>query len=258
MDNNLHKNEKLEKQKVAEFFAQRKTLDPNDEGAQSKLVNDLIGELVMNTRFIAPVTVVDGKEGSEEVTFQLIKSPQGEHFFPIFTSSDDLAQWEEVKDFQTIQLNFDNYARMLSNNGAIGGIAVNPFSDNFRVDKRLVAQWFEQKQMLLQGHASHEITKDTQYELYAPSPYPFQLSDKLCEAAKAIPEVQRMWLRGIKLNGKDGYLAVVEFDGDKNSIFTALGENAMNYLNGFPIHFVPYAPGFGEQSVENVLPIYAK
>lgn len=256
MENNLHINEKLEKQKIAEFFAKRGTLDPDDKEKQNELVNGLIGELVMNTRFIAPVTLSGGEE-SREITFQMVKSPQGEQFFPVFTSSEDLEKWEGMKDSQTVQLTFDNYASMLSSNGNIGGIAINPFSDNFRVDKRLVAKWFEHKQMLVQGHANHTITNDTDYEVYALSPYPFQLSDKLCEQAKELPEVERIWLRGIKLDGNDGYLAIVDLNGDKKEVLTALGNSVRSYLNGLPIHFVVYAPGFAEQAVDKVLPIYS-
>lgn len=257
MEKNLHINEKLEKQKIAEFFEKRGTVDPNDKDAQNELVNDLIGELVMNTRFIAPVTLAGG-EDALEITFQMVKSPQGEQFFPVFTSSEDLAKWEDMKDSQTVQPEFDDYAVMLSTNSNVGGIAVNPFSDNFRVDRRLVAQWFEQKQMIVKGHANHTITKDSKYEVYALSPYPFQLSDKLCEAAKELPEVERVWLRGIKLDGNDGYLAVVEATGDKNKLFPVLGNAVRGFLNGLPIHFVSYAPGFAEQAVEKVYPIYSK
>ncbi|MDE6727078.1 MAG: enhanced serine sensitivity protein SseB [Oscillospiraceae bacterium] len=254
--NNMHINEKLEKQKIAELFEQRKNVDQNDPEAVNKMLNELISELVMNTKFIAPVTV-EGDGDEKNVTFKLIQSPQKEKYFPIFTSSEDLAVWEDVKDMQTMLFRFDNYAQILAQNNGVSGIVVNPFTNNFPVNKQLVAQWYTQKQMLVNGHAHHAITDDSKYELYAPSPYPFQLSDKLCEAAKELPEINRLWLRGITLDGREGYLVVVDFDGDMNMTFPALGGAAKEYFT-LPVHFVPYVAGFGENAVKDVLPIYVK
>lgn len=256
MDNKLHINERLEKQKVAEIFAKRGTVAADDAEAQNELVNSLINELVMNTRYIAPVTIT-GEGEEKQLSFQMVKNPQGEHFFPIFTSSEDLEKWEEVKNSDTVQIPFDNFAVMLNGNNNVSGLAINPFTDNFRVPKRIVAQWFERKQMLVQGHANHAITKDSKYEIYAPSPYPFELSEKLCETAKDIPEVKRIWLRGMKLEGRDGYLAVVDLDGDRDKLIPVLGEAVRSLLNGLQIHFVTYGDGFAEEAVKDVLPIYA-
>ena len=257
MERNLYINEKLEKQKIAEFLAQRGTVARDDTEKQNELINGLIEELVMNTRFIAPVTLSGEGEG-QQASFRMVKSPKGDHFFPAFTSSEDLEKWEEAKSSDTIQLSFDNYAVMLATNGSIGGMVINPFTDNFALDKRIVAQWFERKQMIVQGHANHAITKDSKYEIYALSPYPFELSDKLSEAAKELPEVERVWLRGINLDGRDGYLAVVDMTGDKQKLIPQLGDAVRGLLNGKLIHFVEYAPGFGEDAVKDVLPIYAK
>lgn len=258
MENNLHLNEKLQKQKLNALFLERGKVDLSDEKVRNDLWNRLVAELVMNTRFISPVTIEEAGNGDQNITFRLIRSAEGEKYFPVFTSSEDLALWKEAESEQTAQFIFDDYASMLAVNAECKGFVVNPFSDNFKVEKGLAAQWLEQKQVLMQGHASHAITKDSQYEIYAPSPYPFQLSDKLCEAAKKMPETERVWLRGINLEGKDAYLAVVEFNGDRNTVFGALGESARDYLNGKPLYIVSLEPGFAEQAVDKVLPIYTK
>ena len=257
MERNLHTDERLEKQKIAEFLAQRVAVRSEGTEKQKELINGLIEELVMNTLFIAPVTL-SGEGDAQQVSFQMVRSPKGEHFFPAFTSSDDLEKWVDIIAPRTIQLTFDNYAVMLANNSNIGGLVINPFSDNFAVDKRLVAQWFERKQMIVQGHSNHVITNDSTYEIYAPDPYPSELSDKLCEAAKEMPGVERVWLRGINLDGRDAYLAVVDMTGDKQKLIPMLGDAVRGLLNGKFIHFVEYATGFGEDAVKDVQPIYAK
>lgn len=258
MEYDLHINERLEKQSIAELFERRKTIDKNDSEAQSELTNTIIGELVMNTTFIAPAELGEATGNEQSVTFQLIQSPQGTRFFPVFTSSEDLDVWEDRKNTATVQVTFDGYAELLKNNDAMGGIAVNPFTDNLRIDRRLVLQWYERKQLIVNGYASHTITNDSSYEFYEPDPYPAEISDKLCETAKAYPQVKRIWLRGIKLDGADGYLAVVEVDGDHTKVFPELGGSVRDMLGGALLHLVLYAPGFAEDSAEGITPIYTK
>lgn len=258
MENNLHINEKLEKQKVNELFERRKDISAENKKEFNELLNSVIGELVTNTRFIAPAVLRDGADGSREITFQMIKTQEDVSYFPVFTSSEDLEVWEDMKNSDTVLLDFDNYAGLVSSNKSVGGIAINPFTDNIRADRNLIAQWAERKQMLTNGYASHSITKDSDYELYELSPYPSRLSDKLCETAKEMPEVTRIWLRGIRLEGRDGYLAVVEFDGEREEVVKPLGEASKAYLDGKPIHFVPFAPGFGEEAAEGFQPVYVK
>lgn len=253
----LHINEKLARQPLDDLFAERRAMEGKPQEEQVELLNRLINELVMNAMFIAPVQFPNGYE-SGDVTFSLLRSPDDVGFFPLFTNSEELAKWHGMENAQTVQLPFDSYADMLNARDGFGGIVVNAFSDNFAVDKKLVREWYEQKQMAINGHANHAITKDTKYEFFVPEPYPIQVSDKLCEAAKRLPEVNRLWLRGVKLDGKDSYLAVVDFTGDRSKVLTALGENTKDFLNEMPLHVVQLQSGFAEEAVENVLPIYTK
>lgn len=256
MENDFHINERLEKQKINELIKLREDIPDNNEKELNDLFNRIIDEILMNTRFIAPAVLRNDAE--REITFQMIRSQQDVSYFPVFTSSEDLEVWEDMKNSDTVLLDFDNYAGLVATNAEVGGIAINPFTDNLRIDRAILRQWAERKQMMINGYASHTITKDSNYELFAPSPYPFRLSDKLCEAAKEMPEVKRIWLRGMKLEGTEGYLAVVEFEGEREKVFKPLGEASKEYLDGNPIHFVPYAPGFGEDATEGVLPVYTK
>lgn len=260
MEHKLHLNEKLEKQKLNDLFNERSVIDSENKEQRMELLNRIIGELVMNTSFLSPVTVEDAEGGDKNITFNLIRSPENTKYLPIFTSTEDLQLMESAENKQYARFIFDDYAGLLAANSEIAGFVVNPFSDNFKVDKALAASWLENKQLLVDGHTSHRITKDTEYEFYAPTPYPHELSENLADEAKNHAEVNRIWLRGIKLEGAEGYIAVVELDGSANRepAFIALGERAKQYLEGLPIHFVQYAPGFGEEAVGDVLPIYTK
>lgn len=256
MQYELHTNEKLDKQRIAELFAQRQTVDKNDDAAMSELTNSIIAELVMNTTFIAPVQLGENSGDAQSVTFRLIQSPQGVRYFPIFTSSEDLETWDELGNTDTVHMTFDGYAELIRNNDAMGGIAVNPFSDNLMVDRRLVLQWYERKSLIINGYASHTVTSDSRYEFIDLS------SDELCDnlimSAKAEPRIKEIWLRGIKLEGKDGYIAVVDVEGDHTDVFRELGNAARELLGDKQLHLVLFNSDFGKLAVEGIEPIYSK
>lgn len=258
MNDRFHINEKLERQKLDDFFAERGSMDSKNTGAVDSLLNRIIGEIVMNTMFIAPVEISDDDDGSKNMTFHLVKDDEGKNFFPLFTNSERLGHWTDMTEESTVQLNFDDYASLLRNSPECKGFVVNPFTDNFRAEREVIMQWVKQKEALVKGYVTGEITDESKYELYTPEPYPAALSDKLCEAAGNTAGINRLWLRGITLEGAKGYLVVADFDGEKEKSFPVLGEAVRDQLGGFPLHIVPFDSQFGKDAVEGISPIYSK
>lgn len=267
MADNFYVNQRLENEGIRSLLEKRRDADANDQEETRNVMNELINEIVFNSRFLSPVNLskppVYDAAGAlmlapdTEFTFVLLDNGKGERFFPIFTESAEFEKWENPGASATIQMEFDRYAVMLERNSNCEGIVINPFSDNLLVNKQIVEKWYEKKQIMQNGHAQHVITPDSKYEFFTPNPYPMQLSNKLCETAKSISAINRMWLRGVKLNGSDGLLLVVDFTGDRLSIFSELGNAAKPYLEERSIHIVPLDDGFGKQAVENLIPIYA-
>lgn len=254
MEYELHTNEKLEKQNISELFAKRKAVSSEDE--QKELTSQIIAELVMNTTFIAPVRLGENSGDEQSVTFRLIQNPQGVQYFPVFTSSEDLETWDDLGKTDTVQMTFDGYSELIKNNDAMGGIAVNPFSDNWTVDRRLVLQWYEHKSLIINGYASHTVTSNSKYEFIELSSD--ELRDNLIKTATSQPKVKKIWMRGINLEGKDGFIAVVEVEGDRSGVFQELGNAARDLLGDKQLHIVLFDSDFGKLAAEGVEPIYTK
>lgn len=257
---NLHIDERLERQAVNDTFAERRALASASEEEQSEVTNRLIGELVMETTFIAPVKIVLNPDGSTQFTFPMLKSADELSYFPMFTSSEDLEKWDGGKGSRTVQIGFEYFAQMLEFNHEVSGIVINPFSDNLRVERDLVDAWYRQKQLITQGHARHVITNDTECEFYPADPFPSELSEKLISSAKGIPAVKSIWILGAKIEGTEGYVAIADVEGDENVLAQSLkqlGESCRGSLDK-PIHLVPYASDLGKDAVKDVIPIYSK
>ena len=161
----------------------------------------------------------------------------------------------EQKPF-TLALGFDDYADMIVRKNAAEGLVINPFSDNLILDKKLLAHWLEKKQYRTNGHAEHIISTDSDVKVGAPDPFNMELSVALSTAAKKDPAVKTLWFRGMVLNGEKSYLAVVDFKGERQRVFSALGEAAKPYLSTMPLSIVALDEALGKTATENVMPIY--
>lgn len=267
MANNLHIDQKLENPSLRELLARRLNADPSDKEAINEIMGSLIYEIVMRANFLSlvsfskpPVYDVDGTliiAPGTDITFTMLNNSNGDHFFPVFTESTELEKWKNAKIDHTMYIGFESIAAMIERNKNCGGFVINPFSDNMTISRDIVSKWLEKKQVMQNGHAQHVITPDSQYEFHALNPYPMLLSNKICEEAKGL-EINAMWLRGVTLNGNKGYLLAVDFSGDRNTIFTRLGNAAKQFLSGNPLHIVDAKEPFGKLATDKMIPIYSK
>lgn len=262
-------NQKTSNPKLSALIEKYKDAFKNDKKAAAEILGQIADELVLRARLLTPVILSEepiSKNGrlvvkdNTNVTFMLLHGGDND-IIPVFTDNAELDKWnvDNTQKPWTMTLDFDSIGSVLEGGAQCWGIVVNPFSDNLQIPRSMALNWYEQKQIHSQGHARHVITPETPADVYAPDPYPMVLSNKLCEAAKGLSGVEKLWLRGVRLNGTEGYLLIAELTEDGNKvIFPALGEAAKPHLNGLALHIVTNDSEFGKKAVENVLPIYTK
>lgn len=265
---NLRIDKDIDNSALKGFLAQRAALDKNDKQATGELSARLATEIVMKAKFLAvvsfnkPLTTDENGEPAMEagtnMNFILLDSSDSGKYFAVFTDKDAIDKWGGVKDYHTVQIAFDNLANLVLTGDSCNGMVLNVGTDNLVIDRSIIAGWSERKQIAEKGHADNVITSSTPLEIYPANPYPLQLSNKLCEAAKGIKGVNNLWLRGITLNGEAGYLLVVDYSGERQPIFSKLGEAGKEFLGRMPLHLVPFSDEFGKNAVDKVVPIYSK
>lgn len=267
-NNNLRINDKITNPKLKKLLVEFKKMHgSSDKSAVAKL-NELANELVFNAKTLTSVqlSAEPVKEGGaltvpagSQVSFILL-TDNDKHYLPIFTDNGEISdKLDGENKHYVLTLDFSGIAAIFENNVHCAGLVINPFSDNLLIQREMIIKWNEDAQVKRHGHARHTITSETPAEVYALDPYPMVMSNKLCEAAKSMPGVNAMWLRGIKLNGDDGYLLIADLSEDgNNGIFKALGECVTPLLNGKALHIITTDNEFGKKNTENVLPIYSK
>ena len=264
----LNINKDIDNSVLNELLAQRRTMDKNDRNTVNELSERLATEIVMNAALLGlvnfskePVKDKNGELSIEKGTnmnFMLVDSEKQGKYFPVFTDRQAIEKWGGVKNFYTVQVGFENLAGLILTGDTCDGMVLNVGTDNLVIERSVIAAWNERKQIVEKGHADNVITNNTPLEIYPANPYPLQLSNKLCEAAKGIKGVNNLWLRGITLNGEAGYLLVVDFTGERQPIFSKLGEAGKEFLGRMPLHLVPFSDDFGKNAVDKVVPIYSK
>ena len=266
-NNKLLINEKISYPQLKALVGDFKQKYGTNKGPEA--LNAVANELVFRSRVIVPVqlseepekdgSVLSAKPGTH-ISFVLLKADD-KSYLPVFTENEELDKWsfEGGKPEYTIVLDFNGLASIFEQNSSCTGLVINPFTDNLMVQREMLLKWSEEAQIKQHGHARHTITPDTPTEVYQLSPYPMLMSNKLCETAKKLPGVNAMWLRGIKLNGDNGFLLICDLSEDGNKgIFKALGDCATPMLEGKALHIVTFDSDFGKKSAENVLPFYTK
>ena len=261
-------NKDIDNSVLKELLEQRRTLDKNDMNAVNELSARLATEIVMKTSLLGmanfskePVKDENGELSipkGTNTTFVLLDSNKSGKYFPVFTDRQAIEKWGGVKEYYTVHLDFASLAGLILTSDICEGMVLNVGTDNLVIERSVIASWNERKQIAEKGHADNVITNNTPLEIYPPNPYPLQLSNKLCEAAKGINGVNNLWLRGITLNGEAGYLLVVDFTGERQPIFSKLGEAGKEFLGNMPLHLVPFNDQFGKNAVDKVVPIYTK
>ncbi len=254
--------------KVAELLEKRKSCKTEEE--MIGVMNEIAQEIVMNARFISavkfseePVLNPNGTvkiSDGTKMTFALLSDKTEKRFFPAFTSPDELMKWKTAQEGlpKTVNLGFDDYAALVLDRHGADGIVIDPFGGNLMLNAKIIRHWRERKQMLTMGHYETKLETGEKLKITDPAPYPEKLAEALSGTAKGIPGIKTMWLRHMSNDGRESHLVVVEFEGDTNKVFSALGEAGKPYLDGLPLDMISSANKVGKDASDNVEPFYTR
>lgn len=260
--------ERVDVNKPLDNFRLNVLLKETKENQTETGMNMLFEEIVMNAHFLSVIFLSEAPtpNGDGTVTFQknttmqmpMLSSAGGKHFYPVFTDHDELAKWEKMEKPNTLILAFDDYAAFLEKNEQAEGIVINPFSDNFVLNRKLMAHLKTQKDLRTKGVSQKKITKDTKVMLGEPKNYPAEMVEALRTHMRGVPAIERAWLRLMMKDNEQSFLVVVDFAGNREEIFGGIAAAARPHLKNIYMDMVPYQDGFGKRAVENAEPFYRK
>lgn len=260
--------QKVDVNKPLENFRLNVLLKEVKENQTETGMNMLFEEIVMNAHFLSVIFLSELPKPNEDgkVVFQknmtmqmpMLSGVRGKHFYPIFTDHDELAKWQRMEKPNTLILTFDDYAAFLEKNEQAEGIVINPFSDNFVLNRKLVAHLKTQKDLRTKGVSRNKISKDTKVMVGEPKEYPMEMVEALQAHMRGVPAIERAWLRLMIKDNVQSFLVVVDFAGNREEIFGKIAAVARPYLKNIYLDMIPYQDGFGKKAVEHAEPFYQK
>lgn len=169
----------------------------NNEDAKNNLFN-----VMRKARFVAPVLMEMPKEVKvgEKINAQaefIMLNHDGGKFMPLFTSLPELQKWTGAPDCKAVPMSMANYTAMLSDpKSTAAGIVIDPFSMGLAFSKE------------------QALNIQPRLELRDIEGVPEGMQEALRDHLATLPAVKKAYLDGIKANGADGYVIVMDLEKD--------------------------------------------
>jgi hypothetical protein len=232
---------------------------------------DCVIDEIMKAHFLSPAMILPEPEPSTgggevvlnektTINFSMIENTANQQFFLAFTDWEELGKWHKAEKQQTIVLSFDDLASMvLSEKSSSEGFVINPYGGNVTLSKAMIKALKEEKERRQKGGVVEQVvSKDTDVQLGQPRVYPNEMVKAISDFLKKQGNVQAAYLQLMIKEGEQSYLVIVDFTGDRRTLFDGIANAAMSHLNGMYIDLIPYDSDFGRNAAENIEPFYKK
>ena len=258
-------NKPIENPKLSELFEIRRTTPP----AQHNSVNNQIAEeIALHAKLLAVISVSPNAPKAQEdgtavfekdtvISFSMFSDPNENTFMPVFTDWPSLYAGELYKDgnVQTLVVTFDDiYAITHGSAGAV----VNPFTDNFVITPRNLAQMKQQKDITENGVSKQVIEKDTKVQIGDPKEFPAELAQAVRSYAENSKAINAVWLKLMIKDGEQSYLLIVDHNGDEETVFRGIAQAAVPHIhNGMYLDMLGYNSESGRSAAKGE-PVYRR
>lgn len=238
--------------------------------------NLMVNEMMRST-FLVPVQVgfagappkVD-KNGkvpvppNTKISFALLGTTDKKQYFMAFTDWDELHKWRKNPAQQTMMLHFDEYAALIDKNPQVSGFVINPFGENLRFEREVVASLKKQKDAFAKAAKEranqkgiHPGDKVVIVEL---SVYPEEFLGPVCDVLESNTQVNEAYLQMMIVNDtQKSYLMVLDSPKD-NELFTEIIKAARPYLQKvkMDMSLTIAASPLGQQGIRGSEPFYSR
>lgn len=181
----------------------------NTEDAKIALFNAM-----RRTKFVAPVLmempkeVKAGDKVNAKAEFIMLNHDNGK-YIPLFTSLPELEKWTGAPDCKAVPMTMANYTAMLSDpKSTAAGIVVDPFSMGLAFSKE------------------QALNIQPRLELRDIDAVPDGMEDALRAHLATVADVKTAYLDGIKANGADGFVVILELNTPQADVRTIADSTA--------------------------------
>lgn len=248
--------------RAADFFFQELGRKKATKAQQNQMFRE-----IYNAKFLIPIdtskmnTEKKNADSGEIIvkkdstmSFPILTNAANKQFYPLFTDWNELKKYDKEGKFSGSIVKFDDMKFFAKN---ANGIVINPFSINITLDSDMLGN-IESAATGKPVVQKQTVEKETTVQLGPPRDYPQKMVDEISKYLKTEKNVSAAYLQLMIKDGEQSFLIVVDFVGDKSTLFNGIATVAASYSNGLPLYFIPLSDRFGKSATENVEPFYRR
>lgn len=238
--------------------------------------NLMVNEMMRST-FLVPVQVgfagpppkmdKNGKvtvPPNTKISFALLGTTDKKQYFMAFTDWDELHKWRKNSAQQTMMMHFDEYAALIDKNPQVSGFVINPFGENLRFEREVVASLKKQKDAFAKAAkeraAQKSIKPGDKVVIVELSVYPEEFLGPVCDVLETNAQVNEAYLQMMIVNDtQKSYLMVLDAPKD-NGLFNEIIKAARPYLQKvkMDMSLTIAASPLGQQGIRGSEPFYSR
>ena len=254
---------------------------------------------VVKARFLAPASLdpepetgEDGKlklQPNTKVSFPEVANNEGKKYLPAFTDWKSAQKWELKEGQRLIATNFEDYAAMVLRDQDASGFVINPFEENIRIERNVIAAIKQQqaafiKQKLAEAQKRQAEQKGQaaagqgngaagqpagQQGQSAPGQAQRTVTlsfhriekcpEKFLEEARTYLKTQpvkKAYLQGLMQGDRKGCLFVLDHEGDEKALFNELAKISKPYMPGMYLYATTVNSDLGKKAINGMEPFY--
>lgn len=254
---------------------------------------------VVKARFLAPAsfdpepeTGEDGKlklQPNTKVSFPEVANNEGKKYLPAFTDWKSAQKWELKEGQRLIATNFEDYAAMVLRDQDASGFVINPFEENIRIERNVIAAIKQQQAAFIKQKLTEAQKRQAEQKVQAAAgqgngaagqpagqqgqsaPGQAQRTvtlsfhriekcpEKFLEEARTYLKTQpvkKAYLQGLMQGDRKGCLFVLDHEGDEKTLFNELAKISKPYMPGMYLYATTVNSDLGKKAINGMEPFY--
>ena len=254
---------------------------------------------VVKARFLAPAsfdpepeTGEDGKlklQPNTKVSFPEVANNEGKKYLPAFTDWKSAQKWELKEGQRLIATNFEDYAAMVLRDQDASGFVINPFEENIRIERNVIAAIKQQQAAFIKQKLAEAQKRQAEQKVQAAAgqgngaagqpagqqgqsaPGQAQRTvtlsfhriekcpEKFLEEARTYLKTQpvkKAYLKGLMQGDRKGCLFVLDHEGDEKALFNELAKISKPYMPGMYLYATTVNSDLGKKAINGMEPFY--
>lgn len=254
---------------------------------------------VVKARFLAPAsfdpepeTGEDGKlklQPNTKVSFPEVANNEGKKYLPAFTDWKSAQKWELKEGQRLIATNFEDYAAMVLRDQDASGFVINPFEENIRIERNVIAAIKQQQAAFIKQKLTEAQKRQAEQKVQAAAgqgngaagqpagqqgqsaPGQAQRTvtlsfhriekcpEKFLEEARTYLKTQpvkKAYLQGLMQGDRKGCLFVLDHEGDEKALFNELAKISKPYMPGMYLYATTVNSDLGKKAINGMEPFY--